>query len=152
MEKSKPQASMKAALLAGLAIGSSVACAETTSDIACFSSDGTNPTHFEMRTYFDRDTRFSFASIRYAKARAAIPLVSKSAIAQARGHGQQDEMTTTWLEVADGAVSGTYRMVHQGTEVGSMTYTNARTHKTFEFFLDTHVDSTLENGCVFNGS
>jgi hypothetical protein len=61
-------------------------------------------------------------------------------------------MTTTWLEVTDGAVTGTYRMVQQGVEVRSMIYTNARARKTFEFFLDTHVDSTLEKGCAFDGS
>lgn len=133
-----------AACLGGTA---SCAFADAAADIACFTSDTKTPIHFEMRTYYDRDIKFSFASIKYAKARTAIPLVLQADSAQDQGSGQPDEVTTTWLEVAGGAVSGSYKEVHQGGNVNSMTYTNFKTKRTVPFLLDTHVDSTLERGC-----
>ena len=134
---------------ASLALGTSCAFADATADIACFMSDTRSPIHFEMRTYYDRDIHFSFASIKYAKAKTANPIVLQSDSARGQGGGQPDEITTTWLEVVGGAVSGSYRMVQRGTNVDSMVYTNFKTKKTVPFLLDTHVDSTLENGCAW---
>ena len=102
-----------------------------------------------MRTYYDRDIKFPFASIKYAKAKTAIPVVLQSDAAESRGGGPADEVTTTWLEVAGGAVRGSCKMVHQGANVDSMTYNNFKTKKAALFLLDTHVDSTLEKGCVW---
>lgn len=143
------QAFLKSSIVAGLAFAACSAFADAAADIACFSSDTKTPIHFEMRTYYDQDIKFSFGSIKYAKAKTAIPIVLKSDAAEVQGGRAPDEVTTTWLEVAGGSVSGSYKMVHQGANVGSMTYTNFRTKKTVEFTLDTHVDSTLEKGCAW---
>jgi len=132
-----------------LTLMASCAFADAAADIACFTSDTPKPIRLEMRTYYDRDIKFSFASIKYAKAKTAIPAVLQSDAAQSQGGGQADEVTTTWLEVVGNAVRGSYRMVHQGANVDSMTYTNFRTNKTVLFLLDPHVDSTLEKGCAW---
>ena len=143
------QVLLSSTMLLTMALGARVAHADTTTDVACFSTGTKVPIRFEMRTYFDRETKFSFASVRYAKSKATIPIVMKSVAAEAPGKDQPYEFTTTWLEIADGAVSGTYKMVHQGVNVSSMVYTNLRARQSYEFILDTHVDSTLERGCAW---
>jgi hypothetical protein len=145
----KAKASVVLLTATALMLTASCAFADAAADIACFTSESATPIHFEMRTYYDRDIKFAFASIKYAKAKAAIPVVLQSDAAESRGGGQADEVTTTWLEVVGGAVRGSYKMVHQGANVDSMTYTNFKTKKTVLFLLDTHVDSTLEKGCAW---
>ena len=145
----KAQAFLKSSIVAGLSVAGSCAFADAATDIACFTSDTKTPIHFEMRTYYDQDIQFSFGSIKYAKAKTAIPIVLKSDVAEVQGGRAADEVTTTWLEVSGGSVSGSYKSVHQGANVGSMIYTNFRTKKTVEFMLDTHIGSTLEKGCAW---
>jgi hypothetical protein len=116
-------------IAASLTLAASCAHADAAADIACFTSDTRTPIHFEMRTYYDRDIKFSFASIRYAAAKTAIPVVLQSDAAQDQGSGQPDEVATTWLEVVGGAVSGSYKMVHQGANAGFVTYTNFKTRR-----------------------
>jgi hypothetical protein len=100
-------------IAASLTLAASCAHADAAADIACFTSDTSTPIHLEMRSYYDRDIRFSFASIRYAEAKTAIPVVLQSDSAQDQGSGQPDEVATTWLEVVGGTVSGSYKMVHR---------------------------------------
>ena len=145
------RANASVALLTATALMLTASCAfaDAAVEIACFTSETATPVRFEMRTYFDRDIKFSFALIKYTNAKAAIPVVLQSDAAESRDGGRADEVTTTWLEVAGGAVRGSYKMVHQGANVDSMTYTNFKTKKTVLFLLDTHVDSTLEQGCAW---
>ncbi len=53
---------VRASTAASLTLAASCAFADAAADIACFTSDTKTPIHFEMRTYYDRDINFLFAS------------------------------------------------------------------------------------------
>jgi hypothetical protein len=57
------------------------------------------------------------------------------------------QFTTTWIEVADGALTGEYEMVSQGARIYGMTYMNYKSGKKYSFEQDISMDSPPETGC-----
>jgi hypothetical protein len=116
-------------------------------DVYCFSSDIKGIQNFEFRTFFDQSTKFSSGFVRYKNSKSMIPLVLTSADEQTLSAGRPDELSSTWLEVNRGKISGKYEMVSQGANIYSMIYTNYGTQKKSSFVLDPNVTPSLEKGC-----
>jgi hypothetical protein len=116
-------------------------------DVYCFSSDIKGTRNFEFRMLFDQSTKFSSGFVRYQNSKSIIPLVLKSADEQTLSAGRPDELTSTWLEVNRGKITGEYEMVSQGANIYSMVYTNYGTREKSSFILDPNVTPSLEKGC-----
>lgn len=124
-----------------------VAHCDAFADVYCFSSDIKGIEDFEFRMFFDQSTKFSSGFVRYQNSKSVIPLVLKSADEQTLSAGRPDELTSTWLEVNRGKITGEYEMVNQGANIYSMVYTNYGTRKKSSFILDPNVTPSLEKGC-----
>jgi hypothetical protein len=116
-------------------------------DFYCFSSDREGTRNFELRTFSDQPTKFSSGFVRYRNSKTMIPLVLRSTGEQTLSAGRPDELTSTWLEVNGGKISGEYEILSQGASVYSMVYTSYGTQKKSSFILDPNVTSSLEKGC-----
>ncbi|URM29116.1 hypothetical protein LLY42_05735 [Pseudomonas frederiksbergensis] len=57
------------------------------------------------------------------------------------------QSTTTWSEVVDEKVTGTYVWVTQGVQIVSMSYTKKTNGKQYNFMNNTSIDSSLGAGC-----
>ena len=115
-------------------------------EVLCFTSGGKSPIRFELRTYFDEDSRLSFGFVKYEKSSKAIPLVLGSMHLEKLAEDAPHEFSISWLEVIDGKISGTYEKVTQGTQIASMTYTKKMDGKKVGFSFDAGTEFT-ENGC-----
>lgn len=133
-----------AALLLCIALPAS---AEVSTEVLCFRTNGDKPVRFELRTYYDDVARWSGGVVRYAKSKAAIPLLFKHRDEEILAEGRPYQYTTTWWEMVDGKINGEYEMMNQGAVVYSMTYTSARTGKKTDFAWATDVDASAKSGC-----
>jgi hypothetical protein len=122
-----------------------VAYAEVTSESLCFSSAGPKSINFEMRTYYDSDTKFSFGSVKYEHSKKPIPLVLVNSQSETLDKNAPDQMTTTWYEVFGGQVTGEYEMISQGTEVASMVYTSKKKSQETGFLFN--ANAITDGGC-----
>lgn len=118
-------------------------------EVLCFTSGGGRPIRFELRTYYDDQAKWSGGFVKYEKSKSAISLVTEKEECDSLGGSGPCLATADWLEVSNGKVTGSYEMVSQGVSVNSMTYTNKATGKKYDFILDSTVNSSTENGCVW---
>lgn len=117
---------IKSSLAVVLLVLPLVAHSGVTSENFCFSSGGAKSINFQMRTYYDSATKFSFAFVRYEHSKQPIPLVLANSERETLDKDAPDQKTTTWSEVVGGQVTGDYEMITQGTEMVSMIYTSKR--------------------------
>jgi hypothetical protein len=124
--------------------------AATSQEVLCFNSEGPRPTRFELRTYFDSATSWGGGYVRYAKSKEAISIVPINEAVNRAVTGRPSDVTSTWIEVFAGRVTGTYELTFQGALVSSMRYTNAATKKHKYFVLDENAERSLERGCQWD--
>jgi hypothetical protein len=136
---------MKPLLAIALLLLPPAAYAEVTSESLCFSSGGPKPINFEMRTYYDSATKFSFGSVKYEHSKQPIPLVLVNSQSETLDKNAPDQMTTTWYEVFGGQVTGEYEMISQGTEVASMVYTSKKKSQETGFLFN--ANAITDGGC-----
>ena len=122
-----------------------VARAHISSEIMCFGSGGVKSVNFEIRTYYDSSTKFSFGFVRYQNSKQKIPLVLSGSIGETLDKNMPDQTTNTWVEVYNGRVTGEYEMISQGTGVSSMIYTKKQGNKKVAFLLN--ADAITSSGC-----
>lgn len=118
---------------------------EVTAENYCF--EASDSIKFEFRTFYDRDSNWSGGFVKYAKSNVPISIVltdSQDEIIDAEAQWQH---TTTWSEVVDGKVTGTYEWVTQGTQIVSMVYTKKSNNKEYSFMNNTNIEASLEAGC-----
>jgi hypothetical protein len=123
------------------------ASAAVSTQVLCFQTSGDKPVRFELRTYYDDVAKWQGGAVRYAKSKAAIPLLFKHEEHEELAEGRPYQFTTTWWEMVDGRINGEYEMTSQGAIVYSMTYTNARTGKKTDFTWAQDVDASAQTGC-----
>ncbi|ORT88025.1 hypothetical protein B7G54_05225 [Burkholderia puraquae] len=123
------------------------ALAKVSTDVYCFKSAGDKPVRFEMRTYYDDAVDWSGGMVRYAKAKAALPLAVEHVDEEVLVEGRPHQFTTTWVEMVDGRINGRYEMMSQGAMIYSMTYTSARTGKKTAFSRALDIDASEQTGC-----
>lgn len=136
-----------------LALAAMAICASAESaihpEVTCFTSGGKAPIRFELRSYFDDDSRLQFGFVRYAKSTQAIPLVFRRQDCEEIWPDRPHQCTANWLEVLDGQTAGSYQMVWQGASVLSMDYTRKSDGKSFSFFRDDSTDFS-DTGCQWS--
>ncbi|APC16886.1 hypothetical protein BLL42_14525 [Pseudomonas frederiksbergensis] len=125
----------------------SIAHSEVESQIYCFHSREGKSIKFEFRTYYDPAANWVGAGVKYGVSKESISLVRKDIQAQDMAEGGPSEFTTTWVEVAEGTVSGEYVMATQGALVNAMSYTNYKSKKHYSFDYYPNVESSPETGC-----
>lgn len=136
---------MKKTIFAFILVTPMVAHADISSEIMCFGSGGVKSVNFEIRTYYDSSTKFSFGFVRYRNSKQTIPIVLNRSISENLGNNMPDQTTNTWTEVYDGKVTGEYEMISQGAGVSSMVYTRKQGNKKIAFFLN--ADAITSTGC-----
>lgn len=105
-------------------------------DLRCLTTGETKPIQLEWRTFFEPESKWSSAYVKYKDAKQVIPLVRRSSEATQKPVGRPWEFTTLWLEIVDGQVSGEYEITSQGVNIYGFVYKNTRTGKTVSFFQD----------------
>ena len=120
---------------------------EVTTEVYCFRSEEGKSTNFEFRTYYDSVAKWGGAGVKYSKSNKAIALVHRNTEHEVMTEDGPYQFTTTWVEVADGALTGEYEMVSQGARIYGMTYTNYKSGKKYLFEQDINMDSPPETGC-----
>jgi hypothetical protein len=134
-------------LLVLLTSCSTSAFSKVSTEIFCFNSGDPKPIRFEMRTYFDSDTKWEGGFIKYEKSKSLISISLKNKQTSTLSKEMPQETTKTWLEVSGNKITGEYEFISQGTNVYSMQYTNSNNKKQYLFDLDTNVPSSPESGC-----
>lgn len=135
------------ALVASMIICSQQSFADVVVEGYCFSSDNNKQIRFELRTYFDMDSQWRTAYVKYAKAKTPIPLILATSKSMASKSDRPDASTRSWTEFSNGQASGTYQMTSQGGSVSEMTYTNTASHKQVGFILDANTEFDPHGGC-----
>ncbi|MGX0893182.1 hypothetical protein AB7M22_005190 [Pseudomonas sp. ADAK2 TE3594] len=120
---------------------------EITTQVSCFRSLEGKSINFEFRTYYDSVAKWDVAGVKYSKSKKAIALVHRSTEHEVMTEDGPYQFTTTWVEVADGALTGEYEMVRQGTRIYGMTYTNYKSGKKYSFDQDISMEASPETGC-----
>jgi hypothetical protein len=123
-----------------------VAHSEVTSENFCFSSGGSKSINFQMRTYCDAATKFSFGFVKYQHSKEPIPLVLISSTDETLDKNAPHQETTTWVEVVNGQVGGEYEMITQGTEISSMVYTSKKSQK---IGFGSNANTIAEGSCTW---
>jgi hypothetical protein len=116
-------------------------------EVSCFSSGGERPIRFELRTYYDDQAKWSGAFVRYEKSRAAISLADMAFREESFDKNAPSLAVIDWVEVSGKSITGEYEMISQGTNINSMTYTNAKSHKIYSFIHDSNTNSSVRSGC-----
>jgi hypothetical protein len=120
---------------------------EITTQVSCFRSLEGKSINFEFRTYYDSVAKWDVAGVKYSKSKKAIALVHRSTEHEVMTEDGPYQFTTTWVEVADGALTGEYEMVSQGARIYGMTYTNYKSGKKYSFDQDISMEASPETGC-----
>jgi hypothetical protein len=130
-----------------LVIFSIPAYCEVTQESYCLYPLKGQSSKIELRTYFDSDTKWQGAFIKYEKSKKPIPLVIVGSIEDGAQSSSPPDRTTKWVEVVHGKISGEYEMKSQGGNIGSMTYKNYKSQKTVNFIFDMGAQRTHTLGC-----
>lgn len=94
----------------------SSSAAELSVDVRCFSNPG-GTIQLEFRTYTDAAIGWIGGQVRYKGSREYIPLVFESSKELTAVPGRPSEFEHRWLEFANGAINGEYRLLSQGANV-----------------------------------
>jgi hypothetical protein len=138
---------MKYFLLAAIFLFAPEAFSEVSTEVLCFSSSGKNPIQFELRTYFDSDTKWEGGLVKYSKSKSTISIVLNKTETEITNKDRPYETTKKWLEISNNKISGEYEMMSQGANIYSMQYTNNTNQKKYGFILNTDVEFDVKNGC-----
>lgn len=125
------------------------AFSKITSEIFCFNSGGKKPIRFEMRTYFDSDSKWEGAFVKYENSKIPLTLSLKNTQIDILNKDRPYQTINTWLEISNNKISGEYEMISQGSNIYSMTYTNVAKKKQFSFGFDSNIVSSLTSGCTW---
>lgn len=118
-----------------------------TSESLCFELSQSSPVKFELRTYYDKASKWSGGFVKYAKSSEPISIVLTNSQNEVLAPDVPWQVTTTWAEVVDAKVTGVYELVTQGPQIVSMSYTKKLNGKKYDFLANTSVDSSSESGC-----
>ncbi|WP_426206509.1 hypothetical protein [Pseudomonas sp. TWP3-1] len=124
-----------------------MAHSEVETKLYCFRSQEGKSINFEFRTYYDSVLKWSGAGVRYSTSKKAISLVHRNTEQEELLYGRPYQYTTTWVELADGALTGEYQMVTQGGRVDAMTYTNYKSGKKYSFDHAFNMEPSLKTEC-----
>lgn len=124
-----------------------VAHSAVTSESFCFELSESSPVKFEFRTFYDASSKWSGGFVRYAKYNDPISIVLTDSEEEMLGPDAPWQRATTWSEIVNGKVAGTYDFVTQGTQIVSMKYTKKPNGKVYHFLNNPNIDSSLESGC-----
>ena len=138
---------MKKILLLLCSLFPLMAHSAVTSESLCFELSETSPVKFEFRTFYDASSKWSGGFVKYAMSSEPISIVLTDSEDEMLDPDSPWQSTTTWSEVINGNVTGTYQFVSQGTHIVSMSYTKKSNGKVFHFGNNTSIDSSLESGC-----
>lgn len=117
-------------------------------DFRCLTTGETKPIQLEWRTFFEPESKWSSAYVKYKGAKQVIPLVRRSSEVTQKPAGRPWEITTLWLEVVDGRISGEYEITSQGANIYGFLYKNLRTRKEVSFLQDN--EAFEESECKWN--
>ncbi|OAT18068.1 hypothetical protein M979_1897 [Buttiauxella noackiae ATCC 51607] len=87
--------------------------------VGCFSSDSKKVNVKFVGVY---DDSIPLSYVKYKNSQQFIPLLFSKKVEEDVGDGRPAEMTTTWLEVVDGKLSGQYTILSQGARFYSFSY------------------------------
>jgi hypothetical protein len=138
---------MKKVLLLLSSLFPLVAHSAVTSESFCFELSESSPVKFELRTFYDASSKWSGGFVKYAKSIEPISIVLTNTEEEMLGSDTPWQSATTWSEVVNGKVAGTYDFVTQGTQIVSMKYTKKSNRKVYHFLNNPNIDSSLESGC-----
>ena len=117
-------------------------------DFRCLSTGGAKPIRLEWRTFFEPESEWLSAYVKYKGAKQVIPLVLRSSEATKKPAGRPWEFASVWLEVVDGRISGEYKITSQGANIYGFVYKNLRTGKEVSFDQDN--EAFEESECKWN--
>lgn len=118
-------------------------------DVLCLSSTDAKPINMEMRFYVDKEAKWTAGFVKYQNSKKPISIVQKSSVQEVTSPTMSYEHTDLWLEVANGKVSGSYEITIQGTQLPSATYENYANKRKYFFLLNSDVDGTPADGCLW---
>jgi hypothetical protein len=142
--------SMRFIFLAALAsaAGHATAKAAITEDFRCLSSTSGKPVHLEFRMFSDPNSNWSGGYVKYQGAKKVMLIAPGKTLVLDRPEGRPWEFETTWLELAEGKVTGEYVVVSQGANIEGFRYTSKATGKSFEFEQD--IAASGDSACEWN--
>ena len=105
-------------------------------DFRCLSGGSKNSIHLEWRVFTDIPARWETAYVKYRNSPKPIPLVLKSKEEAEIAEGRPWHLTTIWLEVVDGKITGEYEVSSQGARIYGFTYKNYRNSQIVHFSED----------------
>ena len=124
-----------------------MAQSEVKTQIYCFRSQEGKSLNFELRTYHDSSAKWQGATVKYTKSKEALTLVYVGAEEDFPSPNRPPEITTKWVEVSGGLVTGDYVMASQDSFIYGIVYTNRKSGKKYIFEHDSNMNALPETGC-----
>lgn len=116
---------------------SSVHAGELSVDTRCF-SDAKKKINLEFRAYSDSEIGWIGGQVRYHQSEKFIQLVYKDTETLREVEDRPWEFQHTWLEILDGAITGQYKLVSQGSVIYGFIYTSKLTGKSVDISNQTY--------------
>jgi len=105
-------------------------------DFRCLTTNGNNPIQLEWRVFSEAESKWASSYVKYKNSTQVIPLVLRSEEATEQPEGRPWEITSVWLEIFEGKISGEYEIITQGANIYGFLYTNLRNGKKTSFIQD----------------
>ncbi len=123
--------------------------AEVSTDVLCLSTFGSQRINIEMRLYSDRSAMWRAGFVKYQNSKKPIPIFLRSSVEEVLSEDAPHQHTDTWIEIADGKISGMYEVTMQGAQVPSAVYESYSRKRKFYFVLNNSIEGTPETGCLW---
>ena len=114
-------------------------------DFRCLTGGEKQSIHLEWRVFSETETGWTTAYVKYRGGKRPIPLVLQSEQGTSKPEGRPWEMTSTWLEVVDGKITGEYHIITQGANIYGFNYRNYRNGRETAFVQDSA--ARQDKGC-----
>ncbi|MFV3308001.1 hypothetical protein ACNFBT_22265 [Pseudomonas sp. NY15181] len=142
---------MRAVFFLSLTIPSA-AIASIQTETLCLNSLGDRPVKLEFKRFYETESSWAGGYVKYSTSKNVIPIILKSFESTATSDTSPDDTTSTWLEIKDGKITGSYAASSQGGNNYNFLYENFESKESTNFIIDPNADYTANSGCQWGAA
>lgn len=130
----------------------SIAIASIQTETLCLNSFGKKPIKLEFKRIYDNESAWVGGYVKYSTSNKAISIALESSESTPTSDTSPDDTTSTWIEIKNGQITGSYAASSQGGNNYNFLYENFETKETTNFIVDPNIDYTSTSGCQWKSN
>jgi len=115
----------------------------------CFRGVKERALRLELRIFSDSEAKWRGALVKYNGRDKPISLVTRYSEESSSPVDMPSTITTVWLEIYEGAITGEYELMTHGASVDALSYRSFANSKITHFFHDSNTTWTATQGCIW---